>query len=239
MINFQIDSWAAIAPGLSTEGDWIRWFSAAKPLIGELEATPLKQFHPMIRRRFGRLGKCAMGAVLQVLSKDVNMPSVFASRHGDAELTVSLLKGIAANDDMSPTDFSLAVHNAVSGLCTIARKDTSTVTSIASVKNLTVQALIESIAQLQDSEKVLCVMYDLPLPAMFETYQDYDFPYAIAFILTRCDKGGLLFKASEAIDVSNETSNEPLNFIRFLVGECTQFSVDVGGVCWVLKDEAD
>lgn len=241
MIRFQVDSWAAIAPGLTTQNDWIEWLSNPHSLGLVLETVPLKQFPPMIRRRFGSLGKCAMAAALQVLSEHDEMPSVFASRHGDAELTLRLLQDIGAENDMSPTGFSLAVHNAVSGLYSIARKDTSSVTSIAAVDGLIVQALIESLGQLQNAEKVLCVIYDLPLPELFETYRDYRFPYAIAVVIGRQKDESYctLSLNSNVTNVikSDEFHNPTLDFIRFLSGKETQFNAALNGANWALNNK--
>ena len=136
MINFQIESWAAMAPGLETREDWQHWLKHPEILPESLGKVSLDKVPPLLRRRFGTLGKCAMMSALQVLDENESIPGVFSSRHGDTALTLSLLEEMGRDEPMSPTGFSLAVHNAVSGLFSIARKDTSMVTSLAAMEGL-------------------------------------------------------------------------------------------------------
>ena len=133
MIKFQIESWAAIVPGIEAREAWQNWLENPEVVPATLGKIPLKEVPPMLRRRFGALGKCAMAAALQVLKDDDAIPGIFSSRHGDTALTLSLLEEMGRDEPMSPTGFSLAVHNAVSGLFSIVRKDTSMVTSLAAM----------------------------------------------------------------------------------------------------------
>jgi len=41
---------------------------------------------------------------------------VFASRHGEADRTLAILQDLAAGAEVSPTLFSMSVHNSVPGL---------------------------------------------------------------------------------------------------------------------------
>lgn len=233
-MNFRIDRWSAIAPGLTSHDDWVHWLSTPNQLGVELDPVSLKQFPSLIRRRFGALGKCAMGAVLPLIGGDECLPCVFASRHGNSALTLELLSGIAEADDMSPTGFSLAVHNAISGLFTIARKDTSPVTSIAATEGLVIHALIEAVGQLETSPAVLCVIYDLPLPDLVKEYETIHFPYAVAMVLSRSDDG-LCLSSSSALK-AGEGANEELNgLMRFLTGMQYFYETSVNGLSWVIQ----
>jgi len=236
VIDFRIKSWSAIAPGIDSHVDWLEWLSNPTELSEELDPVSLKQFPPMIRRRFGALGKCAMAAALQIVDEDTRLPCIFASRHGNSELTLELLSGIAASEDMSPTGFSLAVHNAISGLYTIARNDNSPVTSIAAVEGLILHTLIEAAGQLQSAPSVLCVIYDLPLPELVQEYGEYSFPYAIAFVLSR-DESDLSLAVTEKDSLTglHKGHNDPIGFIRFLAGMQSQFDSQINGSSWRLK----
>ncbi|WP_158217752.1 beta-ketoacyl synthase chain length factor [Marinobacterium stanieri] len=186
MSGFRIQSWNAVAPGLNCPEDWRNWLQAPYLLDTQLAKIPLKQIPPLLRRRFTELGRCAAGAALPLLENIDSIPSVFASRHGDTPLTLSLLEGIAEQQPMSPTGFSLAVHNAVSGLLSIARKDVSEVTAIAASEQLIAHALMEAMTQLQEHERVLCLIYDVPLPELYQPYVTTEpFPFALAMILSR------------------------------------------------------
>ena len=166
--------------------DWEQWLEQPNTIDMPLGKIALDGVPALLRRRFNTLGKCAMGTVLPLIDGDEGLPSVFASRHGETELAYELLEGIARDEPMSPTRFSLAVHNAISGLYSIVRKDTSPVTAIAAMENLVLQAFFETLGQLQSSQRVLCVIYDMPLAGFYSQHCSISyepFPYAVAMIL--------------------------------------------------------
>ena len=76
----------------------------------------------MLRRRCTPLSRAmltaAFGAVGAVAPSDVR--TVFASRYGSINESVALLRNIARDERMSPARFTHTVHNAQSGLFSIA-----------------------------------------------------------------------------------------------------------------------
>lgn len=243
MVNFQIESWVAIAPGLETREDWQRWLKHPEALPESLGKVSLEKIPPMLRRRFGTLGKCAMAAALQILKEDDAIPGIFSSRHGDTALTLSLLEEMGRDEPMSPTGFSLAVHNAVSGLYSIARKDTSMVTSLAAMEGLVLHTLLEAVGQLRVSDRVLCVIYDIPLPTLYRRYcTASDFPYAIALIISRQSGAGYAIEQCErdlecGVEVSPAPrflEHETFKFLELLAGLSTQMATDVNGTAWCI-----
>lgn len=246
MVSFQIEAWAAIAPGLESHGDWLKWLRHPEMLDEPLGKVSLSQFPAMVRRRFSVLGQCAMGAALPVIEADEAIPSIFASRYGDMGLTLALLEDIARKEPMSPTRFSLAVHNAVSGLFTIARKDTSEVTSIAAMNGLLLQALFEAIGQLQNAGRVLCVVYDASLPDFFRHYNSGEsLPYAIAFVMSQtcgdvyhlqqCTASIAATKVSETPVINVDT----VNFIKLVNGLSTEITITANGLSWQMTKTVD
>lgn len=244
MVNFQLEAWSAIASGLNTKQDWQKWLE--NPTVPEepVGKVAMQQIPPMLRRRFSTPGKCALGAALPILAEVETIPGIFASRHGDIRLTLSLLEGIGRDEPMSPTGFSLAVHNAVSGLFSIARKDTSEVTAIAAMEGLVIQTLFEAVGQLQVSERVLCVIYDIPLPEPYSHYVDSDqFPYAIAMVLSRTNGESYHLVQVDQPD-QNEQGNsflpddlqsEPLRFIEMLSGKTALVESKLNGTIWRIE----
>lgn len=248
MVNFQIESWAAIAPGLETRDSWHNWLENPEIVPATLGKIPLKEVPPMLRRRFGALGKCAMAAALQIIKEGESIPGIFSSRHGDTALTLSLLEEMGRDEPMSPTGFSLAVHNAVSGLFSIVRKDTSMVTSLAAMEGLVLHTLLEAVGQLQGSDRVLCVIYDIPLSELYSRYcTGDDFPYAIAVILGHGEGEGYSIERCEQL-VSSESAQyqdvlsmdlEPVRFIELLAGISTEMGVEINGAAWrIAKTES-
>lgn len=240
MVNFQIESWAALAPGLENKADWQRWLAEPQPIDKSLGKVALKKIPPLLRRRFTPLGKCAMGATLQLIKEGENIPSIFASRHGDTALTFSLLEDIGRDEPMSPTGFSLAVHNAVSGLYTIARKDTSTVTAIAAIQGLILNTLFEAIGQLQTHDRVLCVIYDEPLPDLYCRYTlSEEFPYAIAMILNNTQGESYTLEQDNNAEQINEAMSkhdaQSMQFLELLTGLTTEIKAEMNGNTWSIK----
>jgi hypothetical protein len=184
--KFRIESWAAIAPGLETSADWQKWLANPVRITEPMGKLAMPGVPALLRRRFSASGKGAMAAAMPLVENLAEIPSIFASRHGDTALSLALLQSIANGEAMSPTSFSLAVHNAVSGLFSIARKDTSAVTAIAPMQGLVLQTLFEAVGQLQTCERLLCVIYDIPLPEFYQARRDEPaepFPWAVAMIL--------------------------------------------------------
>lgn len=241
MVNFQIESWAAMAPGLETREEWQYWLKYPEDLPTTLGKVSLEKVPPMLRRRFSTLGKCAMMAALQILDDDKPIPGIFSSRHGDTALTLSLLEEMGRDEPMSPTNFSLAVHNAVSGLFSIARKDTSMVTSLAAMEGLVLHTLLEAAGQLQVSERVLCVIYDIPLPVLYQRYcTGSGSPYAIAMVISR--SGGISYSIEQSdqavqdiaftLPDSMSIELESFRFLELLAGISTEMGVELNGASW-------
>lgn len=247
MLRFKIESWGAIAPGLESREEWMQWLKHPLPINQPLGKPPLKAVPAMIRRRFNTLGRCAMAAVMPLVEQESAMPSIFASRHGDTELTFALLETMGRGEPMSPTNFSLAVHNAVCGLFTIARKDTSETTAIAAMQGLIMQTFFEAAGQLQSVDRLLCVIYDIPLPDFYQQHCEDEtdrFPYAIAMVLGR--GSGATYKLEQVEDLERNShslptgfDSEPLQLVGLLAGEFNDVVLAQSGNLWRLARVTD
>jgi len=237
VINFRLESWTAIAPGLETREDWQQWLQNPTEIDAALGKVSLPGIPAMLRRRFNTVGKCAMAAAMPLVEGIDAIPSIFASRHGDTELSFSLLESIGQDEPMSPTSFSLAVHNAVAGLFSIARKDTSAVTAIAAIEGLVLQAFFEAIGQLQETEKVFCVIYDVPLPDFYRQHSsdsDTAFPYAIAMIISRVDGEAFTLEPGEQVAPvgPGPGDSEPMQLLGLLAGLKNETLLQQNGSAW-------
>lgn len=239
MINLKIESWSAIAPGMENTEAWSDWLGQnSRTLTSTDTKLSLKQVPPLLRRRFTTLGKYAARAALDLLKEDVYLPKVFASRHGDTELTFSLLEEIAKKESISPIGFSLAVHNAIGGLISIAREDAAPMTAIASMDSLLLDTFHEATAQLEAYEKVLCVIYDAALPDIYLPYcQSLPFPFAIAFVVTKNSGTPLVLqKDSPTLDKSKTADDDDVfDFVSLLLGLQSDISLYSGKHAWRLS----
>jgi Beta-ketoacyl synthase, N-terminal domain len=142
---------------------------------------------PMLRRRLGSLGKAAIASAEDTISDiPVFMPTVFCSQHGDLHRTLSLLESLAENEPLSPTHFSLSVHNAIAGIYSIARKDPSPTSAICCSVDDVSAALLETqmILNEQQCQYALCVVHDEPLPEFYGCPNRPASSYAASFLLT-------------------------------------------------------
>lgn len=217
MLSFKIRGWNAYTPGLESAESWGNWLQKKYILPTDAPKPGLKNIPLMLRRRFTTIGKYSVEAAMPILAENEHIPLVFASRHGDVELTLSLLQSIANNEPLSPTSFSLAVHNAISGLFSIARKDRSEATAISATENLIPFALLEAATQLQDNKQVLCIICESPLPDLYKPFASSPpFPYAIAMVLSR-EEGDTFHLKSAPSTVSEQGQNNELEELMALL----------------------
>jgi hypothetical protein len=119
------------------------------------------------------------------LGTRTNVPTVFSSRHGEASRSADLLLDLTKGVPLSPTSFSLSVHNATGGLFSIARGDRAANIALAGGTSTVEHALIEACGLMAEGEPaVLLVVYDCPLPSLYSNYEDcYEQAYAWAWLI--------------------------------------------------------
>ncbi|CZE49340.1 beta-ketoacyl synthase chain length factor [Campylobacter geochelonis] len=120
--------------------------------------TPeLNHIAPLARRR---LSKCAKFSAHLLKEIDTNsVASVFSSRDGEINRCFSLLDDVAKNEPISPTSFSLSVHNATLAQIAIFSSNNSEISAISS--NLSLEnGLLNGYLKLEDGfEKVAVISY--------------------------------------------------------------------------------
>lgn len=174
---FAVQAWAAIAPGLQSQEQWLHWAEAPVCPAGET-AIDLSHVPPMARRRLGHLAKLAVSVVDTVLSsaRGADIPVVWASRYGDAEKALALLRSQALGEPLSPTAFGLSVHNAVGAQHSILRGTRSNSVCVASSHCVPEAGVVEAVGLLADMDpqmaEVLLVCYDEPLPPDYAVFHD-------------------------------------------------------------------
>jgi hypothetical protein len=143
--------------------------------------------------------------VAQDCAGDVpNLRLVFASQHGELNYTVSLLKALATHEPLSPTTFSLSVHNAAAGMFSMLRADPAASTALAAGCETLGHALVESYCQLHANPErpVLMVYADGPLPAEYSGFAEPpQCARALAVLLSR--------GASRVASVEAEAADAP------------------------------
>ncbi|QLL13968.1 beta-ketoacyl synthase chain length factor [Pseudomonas chlororaphis] len=222
VINFNIAQWRAWAPGLESVDDWQAW--RRQPVVLESsDAAPDVSFLPaMQRRRLSRLARMAFSVGWPLAEGLEQLPLVFISRHGETPRTFDILSDLAADQPLSPTQFSLSVHNAVIGLWSIMRGETSEMTALAAAGDGLEHGMLEAAALLEEgAQAVLLVVTEEQPPAAYATWiDDVPFPYAVGLLLTP-GKQWQLTLGTATEEAPRAEWPHALNLLRTLLGEQT------------------
>ena len=224
MIDFNIAAWRAWAPGLDSVADWQAW-SQQPSLLAASGAAPDVSFLPaMQRRRLSRLARMAFSVGWPLAEGHPALPLVFASRHGETPRTFEILSDLAAEQPLSPTQFSLSVHNAVIGLWSILRGETSEMTALAAAGDGLEHGLIEACALLNEGAPavLLVITEEQPPDAYASWIDDVPFPYAVGLLLTPGQQWQVTLKTGPA-DADKAPWPHALNLVRHLFDEQASF----------------
>jgi hypothetical protein len=207
----------------------------------------VKKMPSLLRRRASFPGKMAIEVAFDCLREyNNNIPTVFCSRHGECERSAELLTNLAQNIPLSPTSFSLSVHNATNGLFSISRQDHSNSIALAAGASTIEHAVIEACGLLADDAKaVLLVAYDNELPPIFKEFEDYpEHPYAWAWLMQPANLNNshfisLSWAAAENHSDSNLTQeNFSLAIYQFFIQKSQNLEYTSGSKHWQWKSHA-
>ncbi|MCW4153164.1 beta-ketoacyl synthase chain length factor [Halomonas sp. 18H] len=155
--------------------DWQAWSAAQSgvaicsqhDLSSNVSASPLP---PMLRRRLDEVGRATCG-ILSSLDPETACPLIHASRHGDASHTLQMLASITQGDPISPTRFSMSVHNAVLGVHSIAHRHHLPLQALGACGNEFDSLLCEAMGYLVEGYPAVVIVFsEGPLP---EPYQEH------------------------------------------------------------------
>lgn len=130
-----------------------------------------------LRRRMSRFETCAVRCALGLIEPDSEETLILASRYGGMATAYALLESLAGGDILSPSDFSISVHNAAPGLASQIARNRAGHTAIASDARSFASALTEAAARLADGERsVVLVFAEQPLPDVYAEVEEPDDP---------------------------------------------------------------
>ena len=111
----------------------------------ETEKLPDVSFiPPMLRRRMSLLEKTAIALAVRVTGNSNDYRTVFASRFGEWEQTIKLIRQFYEDKEMSPAGFSNSVHNAAMGQLSLLTHNKNSYTSIAGGERTIETALLDA-----------------------------------------------------------------------------------------------
>lgn len=184
-MNFYISQCHAWAPGIETPEQWQLW-SQGQLQPAEAGMPPAKAVPAMLRRRLTRWGRMALETACACAGEvRANTPVLFSSRHGDTQRTYALLQDLAQEEPLSPTAFSLSVHNASLGIYTIVQQALGASLALAAGKESLAHAMLEAATLLHEgADQVLLVHTDDDLAEFYQPYSDEaDMPLSVALLL--------------------------------------------------------
>jgi hypothetical protein len=209
--------------------DWKAW-TPAHDMQPDVSVIPA-----MLRRRLTPLGRAALSVIMPLAETHGAMPLVYVSRHGDLTRTLGLLEDLARGEPLSPTAFSLSVHNATAGLFSIQQGLTHNITAVSGGVGELVPGLLESLGLCNEqTPQALCVFCDEPVPAIYQQQVDQpEQPYALALVLGL----GQDWQLTCAGESAREFSSHPqaLQLLELLQGEGDELPLASNGSTWQLR----
>lgn len=128
-------------------------------------------FLPMMqRRRLSPLARAAVAVAWRCRDGQADLPSVFFSRHGESQHYFEMLADLADGQDISPSRFSLCVHNAIAGLFSLLGDNASPYVALAGGTEGLFAVFLEAHGLLAESQQVLAVWYEQALPDAYRAY---------------------------------------------------------------------
>jgi len=185
-MEFSINDWRAWAPGLDNPEAWQAWGRAPVTLADGGQLPDVGFLPPMQRRRLSKLARMLFHVAWPLVAQDEAVPLIFVSRHGETPRTLAILEDLARGEPLSPTAFSLSVHNAPAGLWSIARGDCSEISALAAEVDGLEHGILDACGLLAEGADavLLVVAEELPAPLYRAQIDDVPFSYALALKLT-------------------------------------------------------
>jgi hypothetical protein len=228
MSDFILCKWSAWAPGLIARDD--RLMESGNPVVPECVPK-------MLQRRLTPLARGVFNAADKCVESGKTFPVVFSSAHGEICKSLAMLKTIQAGHELSPTAFSLSVHNAIAGLFSIAYRNSQEITVIAPGQEGIAPAFIEALGMLHEgADEVLIILYDEPIAdfypiAPFNLNSPYPCVLALRIALAGDGLPLQLYRCTQSRD-DGEHPVQLLMFLRFLLAEERSLSIGNQGHSW-------
>lgn len=219
--EFVIRRWNAWAPGINTREDWLNHHVFEQQQKAAIPAAVPKT----LQRRLSPLARAVFNAADDCINSYDALPIVFSSAHGEVNKSLEMLKSMQKGEEVSPTAFSLSVHNAISGLFSMAYGNHQEITVIAPGQDGIAPAFIEALGILQErqAEQVLLVFYDEPLSDFYPSLPFALNAPAVCALALRISLTGtglpLQLNRSPAHRDDGEHALQIFSFIKFLVAD--------------------
>ncbi|QIW16749.1 hypothetical protein A4G20_10620 [Pasteurellaceae bacterium RH1A] len=205
--SFSLKGWHIVTSKQLSPQDWqageTHWQAVAQQL--EDFAPKLAFMPPLKRRRLSPSARLFFEAAWDLCGEEANFPVVYASCNSEINRNFALWHSLLTEGDLSPTSFSLSVHNALVGQWSEARQVKAETTAITALQDNLETALLEAYLLLNDgADKVLVVVAEDPLDEKYNAQPVYRQPFAYALAMV-VEKGSQYF-----LRLQHSDQNQPL-----------------------------
>jgi Beta-ketoacyl synthase, N-terminal domain len=221
---FGIARWRAWAPGITHMDDWWAWLKSELPAPPE-EQLDLSFLPSLLRRRLDRFGRMALYTAWPCVEGIGTVQHIFASRHGSLNRTVELLTALANEETLSPTQFTLSVHNSVAGLFAIGRGDRSAATAMAAGPDTLGLSILEGANMIAEGSKYVLVTYaDDSVPEIYRKHITgrARLPFTVSLLLTSAPESALCCRLEHQAKPLAKSQSTESALIRFLLKDVSQ-----------------
>ena len=166
----------------------------------------------MQRRRLTPLARAALAVAWHCREEHEQLPAVFCSDHGESQAYFAMLNHLAGAEQLSPSQFSLSVHNAIAGLYSLYSASKAPYVALAGGQESLFAAFLEVAGMLAENPAtaVLVVWYEQPLPQVYGAYAPSPkAPLALAMRLS-CGNQGLTLRLTRHADEGKMSPTHPL-----------------------------
>jgi len=249
-LNLSIENWAAWIPAdaawIPADGAWIPADSGKQETTSDSRISTLEPDVRFLlanqRRRLSPLSRIVVDTYHRANSsptEGLQIPSILCSTYGEHVRNTNLILDISANSDVSPTAFSLSVHNAVAGLISIFYGNEAPCLTMATNKKGVSVALFEAYSMLRETSQVSLTIYDGPVHESYRNaLPDSKDTAAISLILSPANlkKDTLHIKriATESGAQVRSPFHEIVEIVKLLQGGEAQNQLVLGDWCWSL-----
>lgn len=194
--SVKISQWNIVTDKIMSVEDWklgeSHWY---KNSCKWETFNPKLEFLPAIkRRRLSDSARLYFEAAWRLVDNNPDIPVVYASNNSEINRSFSLWQSLLKEGDISPTSFSLSVHNALVGQWSEFRQVKSETTAITARRDNLETALLEAYLLLNEGYKqVLVVVAEYPLHQKYNAYpvERQPFAYALAMVVEQGEQYSL------------------------------------------------
>lgn len=209
--SFNIKNWAIVCNKKLEASDWKKgedfWRESAASF--EDVSPKLAFLPPLKRRRLSPSARLFFESAWDLLGENKNIPVVFASSNGEINRNFALWHSVLTADDVSPTSFSLSVHNALVGQWSeLGGVKAETTALTAPQDNLEIALLEAHLLLNEGAEQVLVVVAESPLDNQYNVSPVYrqPFSYALSLLVEKGDAYSLKLEEQNADVVGSDNA---------------------------------